>query len=1141
MVFLAAIVFGAVSYQRLATELMPDISYPTITVRTEFEGAAPQEIESQISRRIENQLATLDGLVTLESRSRAGLSDVVLGFDWGSDMADASQSIREKLQSVFLPAEADRPLILRYDPSLQPFLRLALSTDEPLGLDPTETLFELRRIAEQEIKQDLEGMSGVAAIRIKGGLEREIRIAIRDELLTARRLSIDQVKNALSANNVNVAGGSVLEGDTEYLIRTLSEITRTEDLKAIKVQRSDGVGIPLSDVAVVQETFRERSVVSHLNGREAVEIEIFKEADANIVEVAGRVKARIEDYRGGSATSAMMGVTSSKRLPEGFVLELLDDQAAFIEAAINNLLLTAIIGAFFAVLVLFLFLANFRATLIIGLAIPISVVLSFGPLYLFGVSLNLMSLGGLALGIGMLVDNAVVVLESIQRRLEQGEDPLSAAARGTAEVGAAVTASTLTTVAVFFPIVFVDGIAGELFGDLSIAVVASLVASLAVALFLVPTMAALRLGTTEATLTGTLSILTALGLGAGGLVMGSAVLGVQLAAFGALTVGLCLATALSGESVKPTEPEPNDEDHLPETPRAQAPARPPRRGAWQTFIAPFAWFAEQVLWIYTSVVRLVARLVSRPLLSLATAFRGRFEYIEQRYSGLLPRALRQSVGVILAAVVTLGVAAAGWTQLGTQLIPEVHQGRLVLEARMPVGTPLPVTETMISQVEDALGKHSMVKSTYSTIGTDGGADSKSDEGEHTAVIRIDLQSAADWTTSPADVESQAMDELRAKLKAFPRVSSRFSPSQLFDVENPIDAIIYGFDLDDLQLAGDSVAAALRETPGIRDVQSSLARGFPEVRIRYDREQLLRFGLDPNAVALTVRDKVLGSKATAINRGDRQLDVRVQLADSGRASIDDLRRLNINPSRIPPVPLDAVAELEEGIGPSEIRRVDQQRAVIVSASTIGFDLGGMGQTVAQRLQNLRLPSGTAATVAGQSEQMRASLSSLGFALLLAIFLVYVIMASTFESVVQPFVILLSVPLAAVGVIATLWASGIPVSVVALIGTIVLAGVVVNNAIVFVDTINQQCASGLPRDAAIAEAGRLRLRPILITTFTTVLGLLPLSFGLGDGAEIQQPLAVTIIGGLVSSTLLTLFVVPVVYRLMTRAAPPTEPAE
>ena len=392
MIFLAALVFGLVSYTRLSVELMPDISYPSITVRTPFEGAAPEEVETQISRLLESRLSTLDGLVSLESRSRANQSDVVLGFSWGTDMSDASQSVRESLQTVFLPEGAQRPMILRYDPSLDPFLRVALSVERSEVEDEELTLFLLRDVAERELKRELEAMEGVAAVQVKGGLEREIRVDLREDWLAARKVTLASVQSLLATENVNMAGGSILEGNTEYLIRTLNEFVTLDDIRALKISRGDGTRIPLTDVAEVYSTHRERDVISHLDGEPAVELEIYKEADANVVQIAEEVKRRLFGTGAGAFDEALGGDKPLvDALPDAFHVGLLDDQAAFIESAVSNLRNTVLLGGILAVIVLFLFLRNVRATMIIGLAIPISVIVGFAPLNMLGVSLNLMS------------------------------------------------------------------------------------------------------------------------------------------------------------------------------------------------------------------------------------------------------------------------------------------------------------------------------------------------------------------------------------------------------------------------------------------------------------------------------------------------------------------------------------------------------------------------------------------------------------------------------------------------------------------------------------------------------------------------------------------------------------------------------
>lgn len=1115
MIFMAAVVFGFVGYQRLPVELMPDISYPTITVRTAYDGAAPQEIEAQISRPVEEALATLDGLVSLESRSRAGSSDVVLGFDWGTDMSGASQTIRENLQTTWLPDDADRPLILRYDPSLDPFLRIALAVDpEVEGAPEGEAgLFLLREVAERELKRELEGLPGVAAVQVQGGLEREIRIQVREDWLAARQVTLAEVRDALNRENINLSGGSIIEGDVEYLIRTLNQFRGVHDLAELRIRRSDGVRVPLDDLAILTEDHKEREVITRLDGGEAVLVEVFKEADANVVDVARRVKLALNGDGVPKDFGGNPGLAGD--LPDGLRVAVLDDQAAFIELAIGNLWSTALLGGVFAVGVLFLFLRDIRATAVIGVAIPLSVVIGFAPLYLLGVSLNLMSLGGLALGVGMLVDNAVVVLESIQRYRDEGLDTRDAAVVGTGDVAAAVVASTLTTVAVFFPIAFVEGVAGELFGDLSLAVVASLLASLAAALFAVPMLSALGMGGLEGGAEG-LAALLVRGEGEGRFAWGRRVVG----------------SALAGPVADL---------------KASWGAR--QRAWWAWLLLPYALLrfllhaGASVVWtvgvVVSAVVARVALWAGRWLawpasrlgFAAADRFQGLYGRFARRYDGVLAQALRRPGSVLVGAVVLFLFALVLLPRLGTELIPELHQGRVTAALALPVGTPLQRTEVVVAEAERIVRAHPLVDTVHATIGVDKKADASGDEGEHTARLRLQLKPGGDM----AEREAQVMDDLRHRLARLQPLEVTMSRPALFSFRTPVEVVLYGFDLDQLQRVGDQVAERLALDEGLRDVSSSLKAGHPEIRIQYDRERLHRIGLDPFAVAQQVREKVQGVEATQIQRGDQRISLRVQLEEPDRGSIDDLRDLNVNPSLRPVVPLSAVADFVEAVGPSEIRRVDQQRAVVVSANLGAFDLGTAGDRIGEALRSMGLPRDVRWEVAGQSREMSASLASLRFALGLAVFLVYVIMASTFESLRHPLVILFSVPLATVGAVVGLAVAGHAVSVVVFIGVIVLAGVVVNNAIVLVDTINRLRADGLDRDAAILKAGSLRVRPILITTATTVLGLLPLAFGVGAGAEMQGPLAVTVIGGLLSSTLLTLVVVPVVYDRFERVGP------
>ncbi len=1182
MGFLAAVVFGFVSYSNLPLNLMPDLDYPTLTVRTEFEGAAPGEVETQVSRPLEEALSTVPGLVSLESISRAGVSDVVLEFEWNSDMADLAQAVRERLGLLTLPDEAKRPLVLRYDPNLDPILRLSLAG----GDDSEASLMRLRRIADEEVRRAIETLPGVAAVKVRGGLEREVTVEVHEGLLHARGFTIGDVVARLAEENINLAGGSLLEGQTEYLIRTLNEFRGPDDIRGLFLFGQDGTFARVGDIATVEVRAKEREVVGRAAGKEAVEIAVYREADANIVSVSRAVRAAVfgtdeqrawieaeaaekkaaaeaaDDPRAKKAAEAKEKAEAKKKaeankgkkgkgkkgkkgkgkggkgrggpggggermveramtaflahqLPDDLSIASVADQARFIEAAVASVLSAAWFGALLAVLVLYLFLRHLWSTFIIATAIPISVICTFAPMYLFGVSLNLMSLGGLALAIGMLVDNSVVVLESVHRCREEGDAPFAAAVRGTSEVAAAVLASTLTTVAVFFPIVFVTGVAGQLFSDLALTVVFGLLASLVVALFLIPVLAALpakirRPGADGAELPRIRPLDTARESWRWLLALPGFVV-----AKGAVQVLPRLVLALLAVPLLLI------------------------RGVLVSVVLAFAWLAIGVAGGVLMGMGRGAREASGSVGGVGSAVGGWFDRafgaVESAYERALGLVLARPASVLIVAVALLAAALHVGRDLGSELIPEVRQGTVLAHVRLPVGTPLPRTLEVTATIEERIQKLDGVGTVFTAAGVEATVGAASDRGENTADLTVQLAPSED----PIATETAVRRGIRQIAADVPAVVVELSAPTLFSFRTPLEVEVRGRALDDLRSAADAAVGALEDLPGLRDVRSNLQAGYPEVRIRYQREKLARYGLDLGTVARAVRDKVAGNVATDLRGHGKRTDVRVVLREQDRRSVEDLRSLNVNPRGDPAIALASVADLVSAEGPSEIRRSDQARAALVSADLEGFDLGSAAAAVDAALVDLDAPDGVTYEVGGQSREMESSTQSLRFALLLAIFLVYVIMASQFESVTQPLVILLALPLAVVGVVPALGATGVPVSVVVLIGAIVLAGVVVNNAIVLLDYANQLRERGRSLDAAILTAGRVRLRPILISTLTTVLGLLPMVLSAGEGSEIRRPLALTVIAGLSSSTLLTLGVVPVFYRavssLLARATP------
>lgn len=1277
MVVLAVCVFGGVSYQRLALNLMPDISYPTLTVRTEYPGTAPEEVETLLSRPLEQELGIVPHLVNLSSISKAGQSDIVLEFEWDTDMNVMSQEVREKADRVFLPQDAKKPLLLRYDPSLDPIMRI--------GLHGPQDLFALRYLAEHEIKRELEALTGVAAVKIKGGLEEEIHVAINERQISVMGLDIQQVNQRLAQNNVNMPGGNLREGQVEYLIRTLNEFESVEEIADLIVARQGDADIHLRDIATVSRSHKDREIVTRVNGTESVEIEIYKEADANIVAVAERVRnvlyglpqqreyverlareaeekeagengegeeegeedegdekegegeedegaeeedgeeGKKKDLKAEKEAAARKAIEHLRmtdfithRLPEGAVLELLSDQSGFIKNSITEVQTSALIGGAMAVVVLFIFLRNVIHTLIIGLTIPVSIVATFAPMFMFDVSLNIMSLGGLALGIGMLVDNSIVVLESIFRCREEGDDLVKATIRGTAEVGTAVFASTLTTVTVFFPIVFVEGVAGQIFGDMALTVVFSLLASLGVALFFIPMLASRQLNRTgglaeqvsrsDFLRPQALSRVRA-ALGEEGSLWPKVIpialalpylvyeilLRVLLAAVtlvgAVLKAAFILVTELLWWLIKPVEHfwvkrERTFQQWI-GTWAAES-----RVGSWtffervwpgilgfdspqtlgETIQRYWRWVggSKRLVWkilkillfplvlVYLVAVRFVLGTVFRLVgivlhvalmiiglvlvlalfllgmvlmpvfLPLLFLFGQGFGLVQRGYPLLLGWALNQRllvIGGVLAALLFCWYKLL--PTLGTELIPQVYQAEFNLDISLPVGTPLDKTAEVVRQIEDIASKQPEIERVATTVGTDRSASSSAEEGEHTAKVTIRMQEGSD-----AAQEEELIRRLRSQVSDIPEIEVEVSHPALFSFKTPIEIEVRGYNLRRLRQLSLEVESRMASINGLVDVKSSLQAGNPELQISYKRERLAAYGLSLRNVAELVRHKVQGKVATDFRQAERQIDVLVRLREEDRLGLDELKRLIINPNKPIPIPLSAVADIQVNEGPSEIRRINQQRAAVVTANIQGVDLGTASALIHDELTRMDFPTGFDFLISGQNKEMETSLQNLYWALVLAIFLVYVVMASQFESLVHPFVIMFTVPLALIGVVVALYLAQVPLSVVVFIGLIMLAGIVVNNAIVLVDYINTLRRTGMEKTEAIIQAGAVRLRPITMTTATTVLGLLPMALGLGEGAEIRTPMALTVIAGLISSTFLTLVVIPTVYSLVDR---------
>lgn len=1100
MVVVATVVFGLVGLLRLPVNLLPDISYPSVTIRTRYPGAAPQDVEERVSERVQESVSVIQGVRRVFSISRPEVSDVILEFDWGTRMVFAVSDVRERIDRVTLPQEAETPLVLRYDPSLDPVLTI--------GLTGAGSLVELRRIAEEEIERELGEIDGVAAVKLRGGDEEEIRIALDEAALASYRIDVAVVGQRLRAENLNAAAGSIDEGNTEFLVRAVNEFQSVAEIEDMIVERRGDVSIRVRDIARVRRVPQDKQVISRIGGSPCVLVDIYKEADGNIVDVCARVRDRLlgtdpqrayvaagkhllplpdalPPGKPGASSFAVDGRTAKLRerqqmtnylgftlLPLGVNAQPLQDQSKFIASAVDDVRSAAVQGGLIAIIVIFLFLRRFTATVIIAVSIPVSLIATFAPMFLSGITLNVMSLGGLALGVGMLVDNSIVVLEAISRYREDGMSLRAAAVLGVRSVSGAVIASTLTTVAVFFPIVFVEGMAGQLFRDQSLAVVYSLLVSLLVALFVIPMLATRELPR--------FTPVTDAGAAPRG-VLGRSLAGVGRAftnsAAGVLRVGL---------------------------------------GTWA--------------------------LAGRALGAILSPFVGLFQLcygaVERVYEPMLRGALRARLVVILIAGGMLTYATMRVPHLGSEMLPEVHQGELFVDAFLRRDSTVERTDEVVTPIEAAIARLEDVASTFLASGVDREELNDSDQGEHSARVLVRMRPTRDR----AGQEERVRDAIREIVRAEPRVQSyRFDRPSVLSFDAPLVVEVLGRDLVDLRMACEEVVTALQAIPGLRDVRSTLQRGNPEVSLRLDRDKLAALGLNLGTVIKTLQTKVLGEIPTRFAELERKIDMRVRLAQDDLATVSRLLDINVNPAGSPVIPLASIAQVRRQEGPSEIRRLGNQRGAEVQAALVGFDVGSTQQRVEAVISGMTLPRGVVARLGGQKDDMDSSLASLRTALLLAVFLVYIVMASQFESIVQPLVILVSLPLALVGVVLALDLLDLPISVIVLLGGIVLAGIVVNNAIVLIDHVNHLRAQGVAKLIAIATGARTRLRPVLMTTLTTVVGLLPLTGwlagvpGLGgatEGVELRAPMAITIIAGLTASTLLTLIVIPVVYSLSDR---------
>lgn len=1004
MIVIALVVLGAVSLGRLALDMIPNISVPVAAVMTDYPGASPEEVEKSVTKPLEEVLATLNNVDSITSTSQSGSSTVVLMFDWGTDMDFATLQMREKIDMVrgMLPDGAGAPMVVKMDPAMMPIVQIGVSGGRDLE--------ELTRLVEEEIKPRLERLPGAAWVVVTGGRTREVQVLLDPVKLDSYGISISQVMQALRSENLELTAGKLRSGKKDVIITTTGEFQDLMQLANIPLATSQGGVVYLKDVSEVREGFADMSQETYMNRAPSVGIHVLKQSGANTVQVAERVREELEALK--------------EKLPGNIEVNTVSDQSRFIRDAINTLVVHAVVGSLLAVLILFLFLRSLRSTMVIAVSIPICIIATFTMVYFAGLTLNMVSLGGLALGVGLIVDDSIVVLESIYRYRQRGCSVWESVTAGAQEVAMAVTASTLTNVIVFLPIVFVEGLAAQLFRDLALTVTFSLLASLFVALTVVP------------------------------------------------VLSRRLVTAV-GEVADPR----------------------------------------------------------MPYQRLSAALGRWFERMHAAYRELLAWALQHRRRVLAGAAALFVVSMLLVPVIGTEFFPKVDSGQISISIKMPRGTSLEETRRLARRAEAIASGLKEVETTFVSVGSAegmGGFLASSDTDR--ATILVKLCPRGERRRSTAEV----VEELRKRLALVPgaeiKVNEYDMLSSMMSGSSPITITLRGDDLDVLRQKGEEIAEIVRRVPGTYNVKTSLEEGKPTMEVRLDRQRAAAYGIGTAQVAQALRAAIMGEVVTQYRSGGEECDLRLRLIPEARQDLGDLEKIQILSPTGVSVPLREIAELREGVTPAVIRRQDQARVCTITGDLAGRPLGSVIKDIKARLADLRLPPGYEITYGGQQKMMQESFSSLGFALILGILLVYMVMASQFESLLHPFVIMFTIPLAVIGVVLAFIITGKTFGVTAFIGVILLAGIVVKNGIVLVDYINTLRRRGLSREEAILQAGPVRLRPVLMTALTAMLGMLPLAIGRGEGGELDSPLAVAVIGGLFVATFLTLVVIPVVYTVL-----------
>jgi len=1007
MMMLALAVLGLSSYRELKVDQFPDVEFPIVTVTTQYPGASPETVEREVTKKVEEAINTVEGIKHVESTSQEGISNIVIIFHIEVSTQVASQDIRGKVASIRgdLPREIEEPIVQRIDPGAMPII--SVSVDAP-GLSPQAAT----EVADKLVKRRLENVQGVGAVNLVGQAEREIQVVVDRARLEAYHVPLLDVVQALARENVDAPAGSADRGATEALVRVAARGRSAEDIGALPVKRSNDATVLVRDLAQVIDGIEEPKNLAMLDVRPALALDVLKQSGANTVAVADGVRSAIGKIQAD--------------LPPGVTLQVVRDDSTFIRDSIHDVNTTMIIGGILTILIVFVFLNSWRSTVITGLTLPISVIASFIAMKLFGFTLNTLTLMGLSLAIGMLIDDAIVVRENIVRHVQRGKDHYDAARDGTAEIGLAVMATTFTIVAVFIPVAFMGGMVGQFFYEFGITVAAAVLVSLFVSFTLDPMLSSV-------------------------------------------------------------------------------------------WVDPALELDRHTTWL--------GKLLAR--------FNHWFDGLHLKYERLLAWSLDHRPAVLALATVAFLGSFPILGALGGDFMPDFNRGEYQVIFKATPGATLRETGERAQEMVRRLKTLKDVEYTYTTIGEAGTQYRPVTEG----VTYVKLRPGSGKTFS------QVLREARQVVSDVPGLTYGFTEAGPFG-QKPIQISVRGNDVEELDRISRELMTAMARVRGVVDIETSLEKSKPELRLRMDRGRASDLGLNAGPIAATLRAAIAGEVATVIEdaAGDSH-DVRVRLRGDQRRFADDLLALTVPTDKDDPrgdkylVPIREVANAEAGSGPSTIRRKDLQREVRVSANPDGRALGEITAEIEAAAAKISLPPGYDFVHGGDAEELKDMFSNMFRALFLAIVFIYLILASQFGSFTHPLSIMLSLPLSLFGVAVALLATRDTLNIMSMIGLIMLMGLVTKNAILLVDFTNQARREGLGRREALIRAGATRLRPIVMTTLAMIFGMLPLAFAIGAGAEMRAPMARAVIGGLITSTLLTLIVVPVVYTYLDGLRPET----